>query len=209
MTSLLAALVGYLWGGIPTADFLARRRGVDLRAEGSRNPGANNALRLGGPRLAAAVLAVEMNKGAIAAWLGGLAGGDPAMVAAGIGAIAGNIYNPFLRRRGGKGLGITAGVTLAAWPTVIVPVLLVLAGTLIITRRSGIATIVTITFYLAAGWMWADQGWPTGWGLTAGPGLLWLGLGVAVLLIPKAWRDAQNPMTVEHVLRPPSRRSFR
>src|SRR5690606_27985836 len=48
-----ALVVGYLVGSAPTADWLARRRGIDLRSTGSGNPGTNNALRTGGPRLAA------------------------------------------------------------------------------------------------------------------------------------------------------------
>jgi len=56
MTTLLAAIAGYALGSLPTAGALARMRGIDLRAEGSGNPGANNALRTGGLILAAGVL---------------------------------------------------------------------------------------------------------------------------------------------------------
>jgi hypothetical protein len=51
MILLPAVLLGYLLGSIPTANGLARLRGVDLRKAGSGNPGVNNARRLGHPSI--------------------------------------------------------------------------------------------------------------------------------------------------------------
>lgn len=73
---LLSPIVGYLIGSLPTAEWLGRLIGVDLRDEGSKNPGTNNALRLGGPALAAL-------------------GGDVGAVLAAIGAALGNVYNMY------------------------------------------------------------------------------------------------------------------
>src|SRR5690606_25837333 len=123
---ILPVIIGYLLGCIPTAVWIARASGIDLRHQGSGNPGANNALRLGGRRLAALVLFTEMAKGAAAALRGGQLAGEEGMIAAGLGAAFGNLYNVFLRFKGGKGLGITAGVLLAAWPVVLVPILVVI-----------------------------------------------------------------------------------
>ena len=67
----LAAITGYLIGSVPTAVWLGKLWGVDLRRGGTGNPGANNARRLGGLPLAFLVLVVEMAKGmtAVAAGL--------------------------------------------------------------------------------------------------------------------------------------------
>lgn len=55
-----------------------------------RQPGTKNALRLGGPALAAAVLLVEVSKGVVALWLGTMLAGQAGAVA-GIGATLGNV----------------------------------------------------------------------------------------------------------------------
>jgi glycerol-3-phosphate acyltransferase PlsY len=68
----LAAIVGYLIGSIPSASLLGRLRGVDLRSEGSGNPGTASALGTSGPLLASLVLIVEAGKGSGAVWLGAL-----------------------------------------------------------------------------------------------------------------------------------------
>jgi glycerol-3-phosphate acyltransferase PlsY len=194
MTPFLLALAGYVWGGVPTADLIARARGVDLRSEGSGNPGANNALRLGGRSLAASVLLVEIAKGGVAVWIGRRLGSDPGAVAAGLGAIAGNIWNPYFRGKGGKGLAITAGVTIGAWPLFSPVILVVLVASLVLTKASGAATLITLGVYLAGSFLWVTSAWPTGWGIAPAPPLLVLAIGVVVLLMPKAIADTRSPM---------------
>lgn len=196
---MIAFLAAYLWGGIPTADLIARSRGIDLRAGGSRNPGANNALRLGGKRLGAAVLVVEVFKGLLAARVGGWLAGDVGMAASSLGALAGNVFNPYYRGRGGKGLGITAGLTLGAWPTFLPVALAISAAGFILTRRSGHATLMIAGAFLLGAALWTSNTWPTGWGLQPGPALIWLGAGVACLLIPRAVKDSVDPMEIEPI----------
>lgn len=196
---MIAFLAAYLWGGIPTADLIARSRGIDLRAGGSRNPGANNALRLGGKRLGAAVLVVEVFKGLLAARVGGWLAGDAGMAASSVGALAGNVFNPYYRGRGGKGLGITAGLTLGAWPTFLPVALAISAAGFILTRRSGHATLMIAGAFLLGAALWTSNTWPTGWGLQPGPALIWLGAGVACLLIPRAVKDSVDPMEIEPI----------
>ena len=137
----VAAIVGYLVGSLPTANFLGRLWGVDLRSVGTRNPGANNARRLGGSGLAVAILAIELTKGVGAVIVGTALAGDVGAVAAGIGAVAGNVYNIWYRFNGGKGLAISLGVVGAAWPIVLAPVLLVMITTVVVKRSSGAAAL--------------------------------------------------------------------
>ena len=136
VTFVIALAAGYLIGGIPTADWTARRVGLDLRKAGSGNPGANNAMRIGGRRLGANILLLEITKGATAVFLGSLLAGDPGMVGAGIGAVNGNIHNPYRRFRGGQGLGITAGVLLGELPLTGAVGILVITVVVITTRSS-------------------------------------------------------------------------
>ena len=188
--SVIVALVGYLIGSLPTADALGRLTGIQLRSAGSGNPGANNAFQLGGPGLAAAVLLVEMSKGAAAVLIGEALASDPGAVIGGLAAVAGNVYNIWYRGQGGKGLGITAGVLLAAWPTVLGPLILILVIAILITRSSGLATLVSIAALLVMSVPWSLLGWPTGWGVGNGALLVALSAGVGALIFDRHWRDS-------------------
>ncbi len=198
MLAIGAAIVGYLVGSAPTAEWLGRLAGVDLRREGSMNPGANNALRLGGQRLAAAVLAIEMAKGAIAVVAGAALAGGLGAVLAGVGAVTGNVFNMYYRFQGGKGLGISAGVLTAIWPTVLAPVLVVILIAVLITRSSGGAAIVAIVAFNVMAVLWATLEWPMAWGIDATGQLLLLSLGIGAVLWNRHWPD--SPFSRQHRL---------
>jgi glycerol-3-phosphate acyltransferase PlsY len=185
-----AFAIGYFLGALPTASGIARIRGIDLRAGGSGNPGANNARRLGGLGLAAAVLFVEMAKGVAAVAITDAIGGDLWAVAGGIGAVSGNVFNVFYGFRGGKGLGITGGVVIAAWPTVLGPALAILIAAVAITRSSGAGTIVAVVGLNLLALLWVGQGWPTGWGVENDSQLIFLSLGISAIIWHKHWQDA-------------------
>lgn len=187
----LAALVGYLVGSLPTAGWLARLWGVNLHESGSRNPGANNARRLGGPVLGATVLLVEMSKGLVAVIAGMTLAGEPGAVAGGIGAVAGNVYNVWYRFRGGKGLGITAGVLAGAWPTVLLPLLVLMLTIALPTRSSGLAAVTAIAVLNGSAFLWWALGWPTGSGLIPGPLLVVIAMGIGLTLWPKHRADSR------------------
>lgn len=114
MSAGTAALIigaGFLLGSIPFPYLLTRRRGIDLRTVGSGNVGAANVLRVSSPVTAMTVLALDATKGGLAVWLAdGLARQSPLAVCAGLAAIAGHVYPPWLGFRGGKGMATTAGV---------------------------------------------------------------------------------------------------
>lgn len=188
-----AALVGYLVGSIPTAGLLGRLRGIDLRREGSGNPGTNNAMRIGGPLLAAAVLLVEAGKGYLAVWLGGQIVDETGMVAAAIGAVAGNVYNIWYRFEGGKGLGISFGVLAASWPTVLPVVLTVIIVVVIWTRSAGLAALAAMAGLIASSVLWYVNDWPTG-GIPSNAQLFALSIGLSLTMVWKHWRDSPlNP----------------
>ncbi len=194
MTALVALAIGYLLGGLPTADLLARAVRVDLRSAGSGNPGTANALRLGGRRLAAAILAVELVKGAGAVMVGRALGGDPAGLASGAGAVIGNILNPWYRFRGGKGLGITAGVTLAVWPVAVLPAGLLVWALARVTGSNAHAAVLGLLAYLAGAGLWGLLQLPNWWGIEPGASLMIFALALVVIVTPKLIRTpAANP----------------
>lgn len=117
---ILYVAVAFLLGSVPFGQILLRGQGLDLRLIGSGNVGATNVLRVASGRLALAVFTLDAAKGAAAVWLTHVLTAHPFLpVVAGLAAIAGHIYPPWLGFRGGKGMATTAGVALvlAPWAT--------------------------------------------------------------------------------------------
>jgi len=160
MILLLGKIVlGYLIGSISGSLLLGRLRGVDIRTQGSGNAGGTNAFRTQGPWFGLGVGLIDVGKGALAAWLGGLGApdGTPALVAAlltGAGAAAGHVWPLYHGFRGGKGVAVLIGVLLLLWPVA----LAVLAAVLLL--------VLTTTGYVGLGSILA------GWALV--PAAVWL-----------------------------------
>jgi glycerol-3-phosphate acyltransferase PlsY len=115
MTAFLALALGYLLGSIPWGLLLTRAAGLgDIRSIGSGNIGATNVLRTGNKPLAAATLALDIGKGALALGLAAWLWGTDAGLFAGFGAMLGHAFPVWLGFKGGKGVATGGGVLLAA-----------------------------------------------------------------------------------------------
>ena len=111
----LVVLIGYLLGSLNLAVLLAKRRGVDLRAGGSGNPGASNTVTLMGWKAGALVAIHDIFKAFLAVWLCRRL--FPALpyagVIAGVCSVLGHIFPFYLHFRGGKGFASYLGMALA------------------------------------------------------------------------------------------------
>ncbi|MCK5306839.1 MAG: glycerol-3-phosphate 1-O-acyltransferase PlsY [Candidatus Omnitrophica bacterium] len=111
-------MFAYLLGAVPFGYVIGKIKKVDIRKSGSGNIGATNALRAMGKTAGAAVLLLDLLKGALAVIIAGkicsyqgAACREPVYIyLAGLAAITGHIYTPFLGFRGGKGVATTLGV---------------------------------------------------------------------------------------------------
>lgn len=122
MIYFFAIVFGYLIGSLPTGYLAARRRGIDIRAQGSGNIGATNVFRILGWKAGVAVLLIDGLKG----WVGckgallllGHSGANPTwlLIAGGFASILGHNYTPWLRFKGGKGIATSAGVLVGLTP---------------------------------------------------------------------------------------------
>ncbi len=172
---LLAAVLGYLVGAFPTAYLLGRLRGVDVFAVGSGNMGAMNSARHLGKGLGAAVLAIDVAKGALASliglnlpvWFGRVEAGDTAVAAlvpalvAGAAAILGHCYSVFVGFRGGKGLAAALGVALPVYPLPALLTLVVIVVLVLLLKSSDSATLVTLALYPIVTYVTLEwQSWP-------------------------------------------------
>ena len=118
VVTILALVIGYLFGSIPFGMILTRLAGTqDLRSIGSGNIGATNVLRTGRKGLAAATLLGDMLKGTVAVLIGGWLGGPNAAMVAALGAFLGHLFPVWLGFKGGKGVATYIGVLLGLfWP---------------------------------------------------------------------------------------------
>ena len=120
MSAAAAALVlaSFALGAIPFGVVVSRlffHR--DLRAAGSGNIGAANALRTLGKRGAVAVLVLDALKGVLPVVAARALDGSTLAAVAAFAAVAGHCFSPFLNFRGGKGVATSFGAIAAlAWP---------------------------------------------------------------------------------------------
>jgi glycerol-3-phosphate acyltransferase PlsY len=132
---------GYLSGSVPYGLLLGRLAGLgDIREAGSGNIGATNVLRLGGKYLGVATLLLDALKGAIPVLIAKQVHMDYGVVA-GLGAFIGHLYPVWLRFKGGKGVAVALGVTLALkWQVGLIVCLLWLA-TAMMSAYSSLAAL--------------------------------------------------------------------
>ncbi len=140
----LAAVVGYLFGSIPSGLLLTRQAGVgDIRTIGSGNIGTTNVLRTGHKALAALTLLCDAGKGAAAVLIMAQWGAPLALIA-GLFAVIGHNFPLWLKFRGGKGVATTLGVLLAvAWPVGLIACASWLT-TAVLFRYSSLAALVAL-----------------------------------------------------------------
>jgi acyl phosphate:glycerol-3-phosphate acyltransferase len=146
----IAALAGaFLIGSIPTGYLMGRLKGVDIRRHGSGNIGATNAFRVLGKSWGMLCLALDILKGwlPVAVLFPGefFALGWPLdgwQWAVGLAAIAGHMFSPFLRFRGGKGVATSLGVILAIAPA---PTLVVLLIGILLIWLTGYVSVASMT----------------------------------------------------------------
>src|SRR5581483_2855818 len=113
---VVGAVIGYLFGMLPTGMIVGRALGVDLTKTGSGRTGATNALRTLGVRWAVVVAIGDLLKGLIPVVLvGWLTRGAPwwglptwGQVAAASFAVLGHTFSPLIGFRGGRGI-VTGG----------------------------------------------------------------------------------------------------
>ena len=145
LTLPIAAIVAaYLIGSLSSAIILCKLAGLpDPRSEGSGNPGATNVLRIGGKKLAATVLFIDVVKGVLPVTIVSLAGFDLAWITATAFAVfLGHLYPVFFQFKGGKGVATALGGFLALSPLLGGAILLSWLFVFIISRISSLSAII-------------------------------------------------------------------
>ena len=125
ITSILALLIAYLVGSIPSAVWIGKAiYGVDVREFGSGNAGATNTFRVLGKKAGLTVLLMDILKGWLSVMMARFISTAPVgtspfvdlEIVLGVAAVIGHIFPVFAGFRGGKGIATLFGVILAAHP---------------------------------------------------------------------------------------------
>jgi len=165
MYEIIAIVLGYLLGSIPTA-YIATRlaTGKDIRRLGGGNVGGLNTYLEAGVMPAVAVGIVDLGKGAaavaIALWLPDV---SPLFVMlAGLAAAIGHMWMVFLKFSGGKGMGTTFGALAVLMPVYgywygLLIFLGVIAVPFIFTRNVALAMGIGILFLPLITWLITDS----------------------------------------------------
>ena len=193
---ILAIVIGYLLGSIPSAYIAARVvKGKDIRQIGSSNIGAVNTFREVGIKAGLAVTITDIGKGtaavAIAYWL--LDVSQLFVLAAALAAIVGHNWMVFLKFSGGKGMATTIGAIAILMPLYdywagLLIFFVIIAMPLIITRNIALSLAIGLVSLPFITWL----------GMKSGPFIAWsivIGILIGLRFLPTAraaWARAEN-----------------
>ncbi len=150
---ILAAVIGYLLGNIPSGVLIAKGYGIrDIRKHGSGNTGTTNVLRTLGWLPSVLTLVLDCLKGYVACLIGQRLGGDLGMLIGGLCAILGHDFPVFMGFKGGKGIATSLGLIIAINPWIALGELVVQIIAVAITRYMSIASLITtVAFPIVTG----------------------------------------------------------
>lgn len=156
LSAVLIVLGSYLIGGVPVAYLTGRLlRGIDLRQYGSANVGASNVWQTVSRVAVVPVGLTEIGQGFLGVIIAKLADESLAVqVLAGLAALAGHNWSPYLRFMGGRGIAHGIGFMLIlSWPALGTFIGLSLLGVALRTvpQLVGLAIVVAPLAALAAG----------------------------------------------------------
>lgn len=185
LATAITMIVSYLICGIPFGKILVGLMShKDIQKEGSGNIGTTNALRVGGPKVAALTLAFDLLKGMVcvvvfrdvvyagSSWSASSTVSYSLLVAlVALACLYGHIFSPYLKFHGGKGIATGVGILFGFyWPLALIhlAIFIVLVA---ITRYVSVGSIATaalvpVTVFLTqpgiplpALAVWAILGW--------------------------------------------------
>jgi len=147
ITSIVIVVIAYLLGSLSSAILVCQFLKLpDPRTEGSKNPGANNVLRIGGKKAAILTLCGDLLKGFIPVFVAlimGLNEFTVSMVA--LAAVMGHLFPVFFNFEGGKGVATSLGVYFAFSILAGVVAIVVWAIVALISRYASLASLAAVT----------------------------------------------------------------
>jgi len=144
MEFFIFALLAYLLGSIPSALIVGKVGfNLDIREQGSGNPGATNAFRVFGVKAGSIVVLADILKGTIATIIPLLFDVEVSRLLVGIFAVLGHTYPLFAKFKGGKAVATSGGIILGVNPFLFIAILATFLLTLYLFKYVSLASMVT------------------------------------------------------------------
>jgi acyl-phosphate glycerol 3-phosphate acyltransferase len=144
---IIALVIAYALGNINPAIIIGKLYHVDIRKEGSGNPGMTNTIRVIGLKAGIAVFVVDILKAFIAVKIGLLIAGPYGAMAGFAGVVLGHCFPAMYQFKGGKGVAASLGAALALnWVSALLA-LGVAIVLLLITRRMSVGSMSAAVSY--------------------------------------------------------------
>lgn len=144
-TAYLMIFGTYLLGSVSSAIIFCRLAGLpDPRENGSKNPGATNALRIGGRLSALGVLLFDVLKGMLPVAIAFRLGLEPSEIGfIALAACLGHVFPIFFHFRGGKGVATALGALIPFGMEISELALATWLITFLISRYSSLSAVIT------------------------------------------------------------------
>jgi len=149
-------IVSFFIGGIPTGYLLVKLlKKRDIRDYGSGNIGSTNVFRTEGALLGIIVLIVDAGKAFATTYFFSCFFSSVSLfrLLLGITVILGNIFTPFLKFKGGKGVGAGLGVALAINPFSALCALCAFAITVKLSKYVSLGSLASATVFILSSWL--------------------------------------------------------
>lgn len=139
---VIMVIVAYFIGNISPSTILAKKKGLDIKKEGSGNAGTTNALRVMGKKAGAVTLLIDVIKGVGSVLLGELVCGPYCGMFCVVAVMMGHIWPIVYKFKGGKGVATAFGALLGLNPLLGLSALGVVIVGLLISKRMSVGSIL-------------------------------------------------------------------
>lgn len=145
IVSAVFCAVSFLIGGIPFGFIIGKLKGHDIRKEGSCNIGATNVTRVVGPWYGKLCFFCDLLKGFVPVLIAKrwfrIENAEYIVILCGLFAVAGHMFTPYLKFKGGKGVATAGGVILALAPIPFIITFAVWTAVFLSTRYVSLGSI--------------------------------------------------------------------
>lgn len=148
--TLFLFTISFIIGGIPTGYLVVKLlKKKDVRKYGSGNIGFANVWRVAGIHTGISVLLIDAGKAFLSTYYFSNLYQSPPLyrLLFGLTVITGNIFNPFLKLKGGKGVATGVGVAFAVSPLSVLYGLSVFLITLSISRYVSLGSLAGVSIF--------------------------------------------------------------
>ena len=145
-------LIAFLIGGIPTGYIFVRlKEHKDIRTLGSGNIGFTNVLRASGLTAGLIVLIIDVGKAFLTVYFFSNMMGNVELyrLLFGLSVILGNLFSPYLKFKGGKGVATGLGVSIAISPYAIIIAVIIFLIVFFIFRYVSLGSISAAFIFMA------------------------------------------------------------